>query len=335
MKIEQGRGVFIAWKVFQRRVDVLAPELGLKIRYFHYAWEEKSKFHKTLSYSLKGIATLTWLFQRRPSFVFVQLPPTPALYCVALYAWLTGSRYVADCHNSMVYEHWYKWAFATKLLKAGIMIVHNDHVAKHVEGNIGITPFVLRTGIAKKQLLDGEQFPLMQHLGLSPKSYVILPWNIASDEPLEAVIEAARSLPQVRFVMTWYSERLSSAMRNSLPPNLTLTDFLPLHDFNQLFANAGVALVLTNRDGTQLSGVHEAMAFEIPVVVSDLKTTRFLYGNAPVYVENVAESIAQGVRCAFETRLYLEEKIRSLRLETEAEFSEQLANLAALLDLQD
>jgi glycosyltransferase involved in cell wall biosynthesis len=335
MKIVQLNGVFIVWKKFQRRVEVLAPQLGLEIVYFHYSWEEKSKFHKTLSYFLKTVETLKCLFHKRPSLIFVQLPPILALYYVAFYSWLTGSRYVSDCHNSMVYGHWYKWVLAKKLLAAGTMIVHNDHVAMHVENKIGITPFVLRTGIVKRRPQDDNINGLLGRLDLSSKCYVILPWNFNSDEPLTEVFEAIRLTPEIQFVMTWYFEKLTKTMRKNIPSNLKLTGFLKIDDFNQLFSNAGIALVLTNRDGTQLSGMHEAMAFGIPAVISDLTTTRFLYKNAPVYVKNTRESIAEGVRFAFENRDDLEERVKDLRIETEKEFSKQLMDLKAILNLDD
>lgn len=334
MEIVKTKGVFIVWKKFQRRVEVLAPQFELEVAYFHYTWEEKSKFHKTLSYFLKTVKTLRFLFHEKPTLVFAQLPPTLVLYYVALYSWLTGARFVTDCHNSMVYGHWYKWVFAKKLLNTGIMIVHNDHVAIHVKNIIGITPFVLRTGITKKPLFDDGQFKLLKSLGLSPKTYVILPWNISGDEPLQEVIEAARLLPDIQFVMTWYSERLSSAIRNNLPPNFIMTGYLQIGDFNQLFANAVAALVLTNRDGTQLSGMHEAMAFEIPAIISDLKTTRFLYKNAPVYVRNEPVSIAEGVRSALNNNFELEERIKGLRIETEKEYLEQIRSLKAMLNMK-
>jgi hypothetical protein len=204
------------------------------------------------------------------------IPPDLGAYYGAIYSWLTGSRYVSDCHNSMVYANWYKWFFAKSLLNAGIMVVHNDHVAAYVEKELELTPYVLRTGIAKRKSRDDNPNELLGHLGLSSNCYVIL------DEPLTEVFEAINSMPDVQFVMTWYFEKLAKSVRENLPPNLKFTGFLELDNFNHLFSNAGVALVLTNRDGTQLSGMHEAMAFEIPAVISDLKTTRFLYKDVPI-----------------------------------------------------
>ena len=132
MEIAQKKGVFIVWKKFQRRAEVLAPQFGLEIFYFHYSWEENSKFHKAFSYILKTLDTLSVLV-KQSSLIFAQLPPTLVLYDVAIYSWLTGSTYVLDCHNSMMYANWHKWLFVKRLLKAGVTIVHNDDVAKYVE----------------------------------------------------------------------------------------------------------------------------------------------------------------------------------------------------------
>jgi hypothetical protein len=73
--------------------------------------------------------------------------------------------------------------------------------------------------------------------------------------------------------------------------------------------------------------MQEAMAFEIPAVVSDLKTTRFLYKNYPVFVKNDSKSIAYGILHAFQNRLDIEERMKRLRIEWEHEFSDQLAIL--------
>jgi glycosyltransferase involved in cell wall biosynthesis len=330
---KQKKGVFIVWKKFQRRVEVLAPFLDLEVHYFYYSWEEKSKILKALSYFLKSIDTFKCLFLKKPSLVFIQFPPAPALYCVALYSFLTGSRYVSDCHIGLTNANWLKWIHAKKLLIKGPMIVHNEHLIEQVIRSMNVKPFVVRDGIAKRQSVDIRKSSLLDDLGLPPKSYVIIPGSFSWDEPLREVIEAARMLPEIMFVLTWHFNRLSRTIRNNLPSNILLTGYLQIDDFNYLFANSGVALVLTKHEAVQLSGMQEAMAFEIPAVVTDLKTTRFLYKNYPVYVRNDPESIAYGVTYAFQNRHDLEEKIKKLRIETEREFFDQIVNLRTILNL--
>ncbi len=333
MTRKQKKRVFIVWSKFQRRVEVLAPVLDSEICYFHYAWEEKSKILKALSYFMKSIDTFKCLFQKKPPLIFIQFPPAPALYCVALYSYLTGSKYVSDCHLGLTNANWFKWIHAKKLLSKGHMIVHNEHLIEPAMRSMNVRPFVVRDGIAKRLSVDHYKSSVLDDLGLCRKSYVIFPCSYSSDEPLKEVFEAARMLPEVMFVLTWNYDRLSSTIRNSLPSNVILTGYLKIDDFNHLFVNSGVALVLTKHEAVQLSGMQEAMAYEIPAVVSDLKTTRFLYKNYPVYVRNDPESIAEGIQYAFQNRLDLKERMIKLRVETEKEFSDQIADLKASLNL--
>lgn len=325
--------VLIAWKEYQRRVEVMAPYLGVEHFYFYHSWEVRSKLHKALSYLPKTINTLACLFRIKPVIVFVQFPPTPALYAVAFYSWLTGARYVSDCHMGVTNSHWLHWPFAKKLLTHGKVIVHNEHLVGLVEEELNVKPFVLRDGIAKKQVDACEKNSLLPTFGLSAKEYVIFPCSFSADEPMEEVIEAARSLPEIMFVMTWHPEKLEKRIHNMLPKNVLLTGFLKTDDFDHLFANAGAALILTVHEGVQLSGVQEAMAFEIPAIVSDLKTTRFLYKDHPVYVKTDAGSIAHGVTLALKDRSKLESSMKMLRLESEKEFLEQVKCLRSVLCL--
>ena len=327
------KNVFIVWKEYQRRVEVMAPYLGAECFYFHHAWEERSKFFKLLSYIPKTFNTLKCLLRNKPSLVFVQYPPTTALYAVALYAWISGAKYVSDCHMGVTNARWLKLPLARTLLKGGGVIVHNEHLVEQTEADLQIKPFVLRDGITKKRSPKSGDNALLKNLELTAKNYVIFPCSFSDDEPIQEVIDAAQALPEIRFVMTWHVEKLAKHIRDSLPPNIKLTGFLKTEDFNCLFTNAGAALVLTKHENVQLSGMQEAMAFGIPAVVSDLRTTRFLYRNYPVYVDNTAASIAHGVRFAIQNRMGLERQMEQLRLESEKEFFDQVTSLKFALGM--
>lgn len=327
------RSVFIVWKEYQRRVEVMALYLGVEYFYFHHAWEVRSKVFKALSYIPKTINTLKCLLQNKPSLILVQFPPTPALYVVALYAWLSGSKYVSDCHMGMTNAKWLAWPFARRLLAGGGVIVHNEHLVKQTEADLRVKPFVLRDGIAENRFPEIGENSLLKNLRLTPKNYVIFPCSFSEDEPIQEVIKAAQSLPEIRFVMTWHVEKLAKHLRDTLPPNMILTGFLTTEDFNCLFANAGVALVLTKHENVQLSGMQEAMAFGTPAVVSNLRTTRFLYREYPVYVDNAATSIAHGIEFALQHKTTLEQQMYRLRIESEKEFFAQAANLKSAFDI--
>jgi glycosyltransferase involved in cell wall biosynthesis len=287
-----------------------------------------------ISYIFKSISTLKFLFKNKPNLVFVQFPPAPAVYCIAIYAWLTGARYVTDCHIGITNAHWLKWIFINRLLSKGLVIVHNEHLVNQVKTSISTTPFVLRDGIDKNLTIESGNNNLLDDLGLVPKKYVIIPFSFSPDEPIQEVIDTARLLPAIKFVMTWNSDKLSNDMKKDFPQNVLLTGYLKIADFNNLFANSGVALVLTKHEAVQLSGMQEAMAFEIPAVVSDLETTRFLYKSYPVFVTNNSRSIADGITKAFQIRPELEVRMKKLKLESEQEFFMQVDQLMTELKLK-
>ena len=128
--MDKGKNLFIVWNPFQRRSESLSTLLDLRTIYFHFEWEERGKLFKSISYIPKFFLTMHALFKCKPKYVFAQLAPTTLLYTVAIYKALTGNRYIADCHNTMIYDdHWIKWPFAKSLLRRSyITLVHNDDV---------------------------------------------------------------------------------------------------------------------------------------------------------------------------------------------------------------
>lgn len=290
-------GLFIVWRVFQRRTESLAEKFNLDVKYYYFAWEEKSKSHKAISYIFKTILTVKDLLYLKPPLIFIQLPPTPVLYITYLFCRLTKSRLVADCHNAMIYSKWLSWPFAKNLLRnTDTLIVHNkdveDYAKRHQLNAITLhDPLPVMTNFTDHSLKTRYEF--------MKDYYVIAPWSFAPDEPINELIHAAESMPNTVFVMTWFTERLSEEIKNRLPSNIVLTGYLNDSDFTAIFAHAAAALVLTTREGTQPSGATEAITLGIPLILSDLKTTRRLYDDMPIYVDNTAEGIQYGVQQAF------------------------------------
>lgn len=290
---ERERSLFQVWKVYQRRAESLSHYFNMDIAYYHYPWEEKSKIFKAASYILKSINTVLDLLKYRPKLVFIQLPPTPALYLVGLYARLTRTPYVADCHNAMLLDWWIRWPFAKYLLKkATAVLVHNQDVCDYAR-RFGIDAMVVRDPLPQRGAF--RPTGVLKKFDLNLREYVIVPWNLASDEPMAEFIDAVRMLPNIKFAMTWFTERLPEELGHNLPENLVFTGFLHVDEFNDLFVNAGAAISLTTQKGTQPSAAAEAIAFGVPIILSDAETARLLYKDVPVYVENNPQSIANGI----------------------------------------
>lgn len=320
--------IFVIWKVYQRRAESLAAKLGLDIIYYHLPWEERSKAHKLVSYCFKLIRTATDLVRLRPKILFVQLPPIPLLYLIGLYSRFSSCRIIADCHNAMIDGPWIKFPFAvTSLKRAQCILVHNPDIADMAR-EYGLDVTVSRDQLPNVPKYADEE--VLDNFNLKKGQYVIVPWNFASDEPIREFAECARALPDVQFVATWFKERLDSELLKAMPENVYFSGFLEVDVFNQLFHHAGAALSLTVREGTQPSAVSEAIAFGIPAVVSDLQTTRKLYGDKVVFVRNDPQSIAEGLTQALTDPVW-REKIRELRLEFNAQLQNEVDKLRIVI----
>jgi len=322
--------VFIVWNPFQRRAQTLADAFGLEIYYFHFKWEERGKLFKAISYLGKFALTLKTLFQHRPRYVFIQLAPTPLLYAAAFYRLLMGNRYISDCHNTMIYDaSWIHWPFAKRLLRASyITLVHNDDVKAHAD-RLEIAAEILRDPLPSMEIPD--EVTTVADIPIKTTDYVIIPCSMAVDEPVHELFAAARAVPDMIFVMTWFADRLPIDLRSQAPENMRFTGFLPEKDFNALYANARAALVLTTREGTQPSGAAEAISLGVPLIVSELRTTKRLYGDAPVYVQNEPDSIIRGVQDARSNHDSIARAVSELRQDLIDDAASQIKTVKGLM----
>ena len=326
------KNLYIVWNPFQRRAQSLAHSFGMQTRYYYYPFEERGRLAKLVSYFFKSAAMLRDLIRNKPDFIFLQLAPTPLLYTAALYCAFTRCQYLSDCHNTMLYDdHWIHWPLAKYLLrKSALVVVHNTDVQAHSDA-LNIPSVILRDPLPVIEIPEGIR--TVGGLDLENDIYTIIPCSMAPDEPLEELFQAIGSVPESKFVFTWFEDRVPAHLKDSAPDNVVFTGFLDEPEFNALYANANAAIVLTTREGTQPSGASEAISLGIPLVISSISTTRRLYGDKPVLVDNSVESIAAGVRDALSDYEGHSEKIRALKEGLVAEADEQTNQIKQSLGL--
>jgi glycosyltransferase involved in cell wall biosynthesis len=114
-----------------------------------------------------------------------------------------------------------------------------------------------------------------------------------------------------------------------LPENARLTGFLPPAEYRALLATSDCVVVLTRDEGCFLSGAGEALSLAKPLVTSDTSSLRRDFGEAAVYVQPEARSIAHGIQSALERREELVDNALRLR-QTRRE-----SQLETLRDLQE
>jgi len=113
------------------------------------------------------------------------------------------------------------------------------------------------------------------------------------DEPVGAVVEAARRLPDVWFSFTGDPDYAPRGFRESLPKNIRLTGFIPDGEYVSLLRAADAILVLTRDDHTMQRGGYEAVALEKPLITSAWTLLRQVFSRGTVHVDNSPEGIAQ------------------------------------------
>jgi glycosyltransferase involved in cell wall biosynthesis len=147
------------------------------------------------------------------------------------------------------------------------------------------------------------------------------------DEPLPAIIEAARLVPDVHFCVTGNPKHLAADLKARMPANMRLTGFLSTEAYGALVRGADVVLTLTTRDHTMLRGAYEAIYQGTPVIVSNWQLLRTAFPEGALHVDNTAEQIAAAIRRAQTGTAALRAGAARLRARKSQDFMSTLAAL--------
>ena len=277
---QRHRGTRSAWLADSLGVDsprYLAPTAG---RGWRAAWRK---------YPAQALATLRLLRQARPRLIVVQSPPSFAAWTAAFYARATGAILVIDAHSDAFERSiWMspRWITAAVARTALATLVTNRHWAERVQSWGGVSrvvssiPTTFAPGVAP-DLGDGR------HVA------VVNTW--APDEPLDALLAAAATVPDATFHITGRDERVAT-LDGPIPANVRFTGFLPEDRYHGLLRTADVVVCLTTRDHTMQNGASEALSHGTPIVTSDWEVLREYFAKGTAHVDNSPAGIAAGIR---------------------------------------
>ncbi|MGW5666817.1 hypothetical protein [Micromonospora sp. NPDC003776] len=310
--------LFISWKKYQRRSDVLAQALGAEI-----VWRPHRATGKLLrpgDYLAHARQDLARLRAERPPYVIAQTQP----HFTALAPYLARVPYVVDGHNGQFQSWWRRVPGAEQVLRgARLVLTHNreaDRIARAAFPG-------LRTLVVHDPLRNIPPAP--------PQGWVFVVASAAPDEPMDVLIEAIEALPDVLFATTAPLHKLPESLRERAArlPNLRTLGFLDLPDYEAALAGSRAVVVLTDRDGCQPSGACEALSAARPLVVSHTATTEELFGSFATLVPNEATGLAAGIRSALAAEPTRASRIAAARhawtARTSAELTELMSVLAA------
>ncbi|MEL6495066.1 MAG: glycosyltransferase [Cyanobacteria bacterium J06623_7] len=312
MSQPKSRGMFIVWKKYQRRPEVLAALLNCELKFFPHLFQRK--YLRPLDYLFKLIVNVREIWRTKPDFAIAQSPPTFSV----LPALLTKTPYIIDAHNPLFQvEMWQKLPLsATILRQAAAIIVHNREMLQLVEklypkSNL----FTISDPI--QEIVPPQPQPRQARQILAIASFD--PW----DEPVELLIATMRQLKEFSFIVTADINKLDPQTAASLREldNVTLTGFLATPEYHQVLCSSLAALVLTTSDATQPSGACEALSSNTQLIISRTSLTEQLFGQWAVLVDNDATSIAEAIESLSVRELDLADYRQQWNLEVEQEIS--------------
>jgi glycosyltransferase involved in cell wall biosynthesis len=236
------------------------------------------------------LRTARLLRQDRPDAVFVMTPPLFAALPAFWYAYRHGAKVVLDAHTAaFLHPRWQRlqWLQRAMCRAAATTIVHNEHLAGIVRSwNAHATV------VSDVPVIFPDPLPFARPDAFSVA--VVCSFNY--DEPLPAIIDAARTLPEEHFFVTGDPRFLPREMADTMPDNMTLTGFLSTAEYGGLISGVDAVLTLTTRNHTMLRGAYEAIYQGTPVIISDWPLLREGFPQGAIHVDNTAASIADAIR---------------------------------------
>jgi len=116
------------------------------------------------------------------------------------------------------------------------------------------------------------------------------------DEPIDAFLEAASQVSDVQFYITGRLRDANPEVLKRAPINVTFTDFLSDSDYVGLLLASDAVICLTTEDHTMQRGAYEAVYLGRPVITSNFPLLRQSFPIGAVYVRDIADDIATGIR---------------------------------------
>jgi glycosyltransferase involved in cell wall biosynthesis len=279
-----------------------------------------------LKYLAQAVSTWKILLRDKPDAVFVMSPPVIAGLVVLPYCAIRRIPFVVDAHTgAFVDRRWrhFQWLQHWLCRKATTTIVTNAHLQQLLASH----------GADSTSLPDVPvKYPGTDTPFEKSAFTVAVICSFDYDEPVDVILDAARALPDVRFLVTGDPGRVE-VRGLTLPANLSLTGFLDNAAYGSLLRNADVVMALTTGQHKMLRAAYEAIYQGTPIIISESPMLRQEFGSGGMLVDNTVESITGAVRQMQRDMDRYRREALDLRLIKERRWAENLHLLNSKLTL--
>lgn len=280
---------FVAWGAVAGRSAEIAEAIGGEARCF-FPPAPARRPPVLVRYVLSAIGTVGYLLVRRPRVVVVTNPPIFAALVAYCCARVLGASVVMDSHPggfgvqgdrvAARVQRLHRWLVS----RVALVLVTDDTWSDKVR-SWGGTATVVHEAPADWDCPAPERHE---------RPAVLVVGRFAADEPVDAVLEAARRLPTCDFALTGDPTSCPTPVRQSAPGNVTFVGFLDPARYRAAVADTDVVVTLTTEPTSVMRAAYEAVYARRPLVVSDWPVGRELFPLA-VHAANDEDGLASAI----------------------------------------
>ncbi len=303
--------VFLSWVRFHGRSERLAELLGIEPVYVAVGRTGR-RWTAPVRYVRQAVRTVRLLRRRRPDLVVAMGPP---LALGVLCALVHRGALVLDAHTGAVLRKGRVRPLFLRLARhVDVVVVASEGLAARLEREHAVAAIPVHDPVPVTAGRGGQS-PVDART-------VVFPAGWRPDEPIDALLDAARRLPDVEIVITG-----RPPAGQQVPANVRLVGFVDDDEYEALLAGAGAVLALTTRSLTMQRAGYEAMAWCRPLVASDTDVLREFFTGGTVFATATGPSIAAAIAEALDRSGELAAEMADLRAHRMAEDERAIAEL--------
>jgi glycosyltransferase involved in cell wall biosynthesis len=302
--------IWIAWEKHRRTVE-LCKHFDIELITY------LGTTNRLIKYFIYSFRTLLDIIKNNPNVLIIQNPSVFLTFISCLLKPVFGYKLIVDTHNAGILPEisfLRKLSFLYKYFQraADLTIVTNMNLAAIVRANGG-RPFIMPD---KLPTIDVKVSESTSYTDNTIKIVYIC--TFGADEPYLELIDATRHFNEdVIFYVTGNITRLPVKAIASKPTNLIFTGFIPENEYWNLLSTADIIVDLTNREDCLVCGAYEAVAVEVPLILSDTEALRNYFTEGTVFTKNTTQDLIINISHAIENISCLRAKMKQFKNQLE------------------